>query len=269
MAEDGTLLIAKFTSRQDTLPVERMEVATLMLAGKVGLRAPEARVVLVAGRPVALIKRFDRGPSGRVPYVSGQTMLDAEEATGGSYEAIVSEIRRHCAHPKKQLTELFGRIAFTILVSNVDDHLRNHGFVYVGQRQWGLSPAFDVNPSPERDRRLKTKIAEDTDDEASIRLLMDRAKLFDLDVVGASRLVGAMARTVQALWRGCAQSCGLSRRELAMYEPAFEHDEAEFARGLGLEGQDGPPGSPSGVARPALSRHRARPKPRRDDGRNR
>ena len=229
VGESGHLLIAKFTSKADTLPVERMEVATLALARLAGLDAPDARVAMVAGRAVALIKRFDRDAGGRVPYVSAQTMLDYTEATAGSYEELAEGIRRHGAAPAAALAELFSRVAFTILVSNTDDHLRNHGFTHAGNGQWALSPLFDVNPSPERDRRLKTTIMDGGGDEASIEALLKAAPVFRLASKEADAIVSGMAATVARCWRAEAAKAGMTRREADAYEEAFAHREAATA----------------------------------------
>ena len=97
--------------------------------------------------PVAIIRRFDRTPTGRRPYMSAQTMLERPLATGATYLEVADAIRQHCTKPLEQLHELFRRIAFTILVSNVDDHLKNHGFLYSGGGQWALSVGADSNLS--------------------------------------------------------------------------------------------------------------------------
>jgi serine/threonine-protein kinase HipA len=223
---DGTLSIAKFTSKRDTLAVERAEVATLRLANKVGITAAEARVLDVAGRAVALIQRFDRKLGKRVPYVSAQTMLGRERADGGSYEAMAEVIRAHCAQPAVELRELFSRVAFTVLVGNTDDHLRNHGFLHAGRGQWELSPAFDVNPSPDRGRVLKTRISETSGEEASIDLLLKNANLFGLQGAEADQVVSAMSATVSASWRDLMKDAGMKPREIDAYEPAFTRPDA-------------------------------------------
>lgn len=229
---DVGLLIAKFTSKRDTLPVERAEVATLSLARLAGIEVPDARILPVAGRPVALMRRFDRDRTGRIPYVSAQTMLSRSSAEGSSYEAMAEELRRHGARPSADLAQLFSRVAFTILVSNVDDHLRNHAFLHAGRGRWVLSPAFDVNPSPERDRRLKTTIAEGSGDDASVALLVSKAAVFGLDEGRAADTVSHMARIIAGGWRTAFKQAGMTPREIAAYEQAFHHPEAEAAMAM-------------------------------------
>lgn len=227
---DGTLAIAKFTSKHDTYPVERAEVLTLRLARLCGLDAPKARIEMSAGLPVAIIERFDRTPTGRVPYISAQTMMDFPVATGGTYLNLADMIREQAASPYGELKELFQRVAFTILVSNVDDHLKNHGFLYAGDGHWRLSPAFDVNPAPERFKELKTAIADPAAPDASISMLMEYAFYFELDSDEAAKLVGSMAHAIADNWQGLAREVGMSGPEIAIYRPAFEHREAENAR---------------------------------------
>lgn len=219
--EDGRLAIAKFTSRRDELAVERAEVATLRLARHVGINAPDARVIEVAGRAVAVIRRFDRNGAKRVPYVSAQTMLDVGSAEGGTYEDLTVAIRSHGHDPGNDLRELFNRIAFTILVGNTDDHLRNHGFLHVQRGQWELAPVFDVNPSPERHRVLKTRIHDGATDEASLDVLLAAANLFDLGAGDAEQALSTMRRAVAGAWRGFMKEAGMKPHEIAAYEPAF------------------------------------------------
>lgn len=230
---DGSLALAKFTSTTDTLAVERAEVMTLNLARRCGLDAAHARIEMSAGLPVAIIQRFDRLKGGRRPYMSAQTMLESAVADGATYVALAEAIREHCVEPTKTLEELFKRIAFTILVSNVDDHLKNHGFVYFGNNQWALSPMFDVNPAPERFRELKTAIADRTAPEASIELLLENALYFDLKQDDAAAAVKTMARTIDDEWKSLADEAGMTRVERDVFDNAFVHEEAGYALKLG------------------------------------
>lgn len=227
---DGRLAIAKFTSRHDTYPVERAEVLTLNLARLCGLDAPRARVEMSAGLPVAIIERFDRTAGGRVPYISAQTMLDHPDATSGTYVMLADAIRQQGADPEAGLRELFRRVAFTILVSNVDDHLKNHGFLYAGEGRWRLSPLFDVNPAPERFRELKTAIADVSEPDASIELLLEYAGFFDLEPDEAALDIRDMADTIAENWEGLARRAGMSGPEIGIFRPAFEHAEMDVAR---------------------------------------
>ena len=236
---DGALAIAKFTTDQDTVPIERVEVATLRLANDVGINAAAARLELGStSRPVAVIKRFDRRRGGRsqqsdrIPYLSAQSFIGAELATGSFYTDIADALRTHGASPRAQLAELFRRILFSILVSNNDDHLRNHGLLHVGGGLWGLSPAFDINPQPERTRHLETGISELSGHEASIEAALEAAPFFDIDQAEARTILGSMVAVIDGRWRQRCRETGLSGAEITHYALAFEHEETKVARRL-------------------------------------
>ena len=223
------LFIAKFTSRLDTQSVERVEVLTLKLAQLCGLRAPAVRLDHSDGLAVALIKRFDRIANGRIPYISAQTMLDVSDATQGTYTAMADAIRSYCDAPGRDLLELFKRIGFSILVSNTDDHLKNHGFLYAGNNQWRLSPLFDVNPSPERHRELKTAISEISGNAASLATLLEHASFFDVPLSDAVAGFKNMATVIRQNWRTMGQDLGMARHDIDVYRSAFEHEDTELA----------------------------------------
>ena len=227
---DGHLWIAKFTSDGDTRPVERAEVATLKLATLCGLRAAEARLALrESDSPIALVRRFDRRGEARIPYISARTALDWQSGEGGFYTDIADVIRRISSKPAEDLRELWRRIVFTILVSNTDDHLKNHGFVYVGGDRWRLSPAFDINPSPSRHRVLETGIVEGGPFDASLDLAFDACGFFDIKPDAARRCAKDMAEVITGNWRRALREEGVSRDSIRNYAAAFEHAEAEKA----------------------------------------
>ncbi len=227
---DGHLWIAKFTSAHDSRPVERVEVATLKLAARCGLRAARAQLELPdSSRPVALIQRFDRRGDQRIPYISAQTALDCQTARPGSYTEIADVIRQISSHPREDLVELWQRIVFTILVSNTDDHLKNHGFLYVGDNRWRLSPAFDINPAPLRHRRLATAIVEDGPFDASFDLALESSPFFDVELNEARRRAREMATTLAGSWQTEFRDVGLTGSEIRAHADAFEHADAEKA----------------------------------------
>ena len=233
---DGSLMIAKFTSRDDTLPVERVEVATLNLAQAAGLKAASARLELGnTPRPVALIRRFDRRDGERVGYLSAQSFIAADAGTPAYYTDIADALRAHAFDVKRELAELYRRILFTILVSNNDDHLRNHGLLHVGSGQWALSPAFDINPQPHRHRHLETGISELSGNEASIEAALEAAPFFEMDRDVARTVLGDMVRAIDSRWRIECRKGGMNARETRSYTPAFEHEETRTARRLTKE----------------------------------
>lgn len=199
---DGHLWIAKFTSAQDTRPVERLEVAVLKLAARCGLRAAEARLELRhSDSPIALIRRFDRRGNTRIPYISAHTALEWDSEEGGFYTDIADVIRQISSNPVQDLNELWRRIVFTIFVSNSDDHLKNHGFLYVGGNRWRLSPAFDINPSPSRHRILETGIIQGGSFDASLDIALEACAFFDLAPDDARKQAFEMAETITKNWR--------------------------------------------------------------------
>ena len=231
--ERGNLTIAKFTSDDDTMPIERAEVAALKLARAAGVNAASARIELGdTDRPVALVDRFDRIAGDRVHYLSAQSFLGAETATGAYYTDIADALRAHALDPRAQLTELFRRMLFTILVSNNDDHLKNHGLLHAGGGLWVLSPAFDINPQPHRRRQLETGISEISGNAASIAAAVDAAPFFDIEREAAVVMLSGIVATIDEQWRACCRASGMIPAEIEMYEPAFDHDETRIARRL-------------------------------------
>ena len=230
---DGWLWIAKFTSRDDRRAVERAEVATLKLAARCGLRVPKARLELSrSDSPVALIRRFDRRGEVRIPYMSARAVLDWEGPEGRYYTDIADVIRQISSQPRDDLHELWNRIIFTILVSNTDDHLKNHGFIYVGRDRWRLSPAFDINPAPTRQRILKTGILEGEPFDASLPLALEVAKFFGIEQKDAKKMASRMATVVNEAWRGSFAAEGASPGEISSFAVAFRHEAMEQALAL-------------------------------------
>lgn len=230
VVSDGHLWIAKFTSAQDTKPVERAEVATLKLAAMCGLRAAEARLELRdSDSPIALIRRFDRRGETRIPYISARTALDRQADEVGYYTDIADVIRQISSKPVEDLHELWRRIAFTILVSNKDDHLKNHGFIYVGGDRWRLSPAFDINPSPSRHRILETGIIQGGSFDASLEIVLEACEFFDLKLVTAMVCVSKMANVIAASWKQALRAEGCTSDDVQNYASAFQHEESNRA----------------------------------------
>jgi serine/threonine-protein kinase HipA len=229
--QDGdTLWLAKFTSVHDQQPVERVEVATLQLARACGIRAPEARLELSDSPfPVALIQRFDRRGTARIPYISARTALGKTGTELGSYTEMVDFMRLHAADAAVDFRELYLRLIFTILVSNKDDHLKNHGFLYVGAGRWRLSPVFDVNPAPDRNPHLETAIVEGGRHDRSIALAFEAAPYFEVDEAQARRMIRETAQRVSGEWREALRKVGLAGAQARAYEAAFVNDQTELA----------------------------------------
>lgn len=229
--QDGTLAIAKFPHRDDEYDTVVWEAVALALARKAGLTVPAARLETVAGKSVLLLRRFDRDGRRRIPYLSAMSMLGARDTETRSYLEIVDALRQHGAAPREDIQALWCRMVFNILISNTDDHLRNHGFLYEGPGGWRLSPAFDLNPVPVdiKPRILSTAINED-DTTASLALAMAVAGYFELDAGEARALAGAVGHAVST-WREEGARHGLSTAALDRMASAFEHDDLRTARG--------------------------------------
>lgn len=153
---EGRHWIAKFPARNDPFDVPTIERATLELARCCNLDVPTTDLRHLAdGRTIMLIERFDRSPMAggmaRRHMVSALTMLGVAEqdSPNQSYADLADIISHHAPRGRIQRDrlELFGRMIFNILVSNDDDHLRNHAFVFdPADGGWGLSPVYDVVP---------------------------------------------------------------------------------------------------------------------------
>ena len=228
---DGVLSIGKFPSVADERAVTKGEVLAMRLAGAAKINTAHARLVDSDGAAVALIRRFDRAAGGqRLMYVSAATMLGVEPSDPAehAYTEIVDAIRVHGAAATQDIEELWRRIAFSILITNVDDHLLNHGFLHVEQGKWRLAPAFDLNPFPERARELKTWISEETGPDASIDALMSVTAYFRVSLKRAKQILGEVQAAV-ARWRAIGRSIGMSKAELDEFADAFEHPERAAA----------------------------------------
>ena len=230
--DDGQLAIGKFPSVADERSVTRGEVLAMRLAKRAGIDAAKARLIDSDGTPVALIRRFDRpAGGGRLMYASAATMLGAEPGDPGehAYTELVDALRQNGATPQADIEELWRRIAFSILITNVDDHLLNHGFLHVRRGLWRLAPAFDINPFPERVRELKTWVSEETGPEATIEALMSVLPYFRLSLARAKAILAEVEHGVAA-WRDEGQALGMTASDLDSFVDAFEHDERVAAR---------------------------------------
>jgi serine/threonine-protein kinase HipA len=230
--DDGHLSIGKFPSIADQRAVTRGEVLALQLAKAAGINAADGRLIESDGSPVALIRRFDRLKGGkRVMYISAATMLGVErtDPEEHSYTEIVDAIRVHGAEAQADIEELWRRMAFSILITNIDDHLRNHGFLHHAGDFWRLSPAFDINPFPERFRELKTWISESAGPEATVEGLMSVIRYFRISSKRAKEILGEVEHAVSG-WRRTGRKLGMTDTELDQFTDAFEHSERGAAR---------------------------------------
>lgn len=229
---DGHLAIAKFPHKDDEYNTVLWEAVALTLAAKAGIVVPDWRVESVADRSVLILRRFDRANGLRIPFLSAMSMLGARDNEARSYLEFVDVLRQHGAAPKADMHALWRRIVLSILISNTDDHLRNHGFLYAGPDGWRIAPAYDLNPVPTdiKPRVLTTAIDLD-DGAASLNLAMEVAAYFELEP-DAARAVAAEVGQAVATWRQEAAKLGLTSAEIDRMASAFEHEDLTTAAGL-------------------------------------
>jgi serine/threonine-protein kinase HipA len=227
----GHLHIAKFPQAQDEYSVERWSYLAHRLASKAGIDVPPCKIVQVKRRSVLVVSRFDRQGAARIPFLSAMSMLGAADGETRSYLELVDALRRYGASPDEDQRELWRRVLFSVLISNVDDHLRNHGFLYdTAKRGWRLSPAYDLNPVP-RDMKppyLSTFIDEQNN-AASFDLVLSTAGYYGLTSADTRRIVKQAVAAVSN-WRKEAAQLGCSSREMDRLASAFEHDALNCAR---------------------------------------
>ena len=227
---DGHLHIAKFPQAQDEYSIERWSCLAHRLATKAGINVPPTRMIEVNRRSVLVVSRFDRKGAVRIPFLSATSMLGAADGETRSYLELVDALRQFGASADEDQQELWRRVLFSVLISNVDDHLRNHGFLYDSARRgWRLSPAYDLNPVP-RDVKppyLCTMIDEHNN-AASFEVVLGTAEYYGLTGADTRRIVKQAVAAVSS-WRAEAAKLGCSRRETERMASAFEHDARDDA----------------------------------------
>jgi serine/threonine-protein kinase HipA len=229
---EGRLAIAKFPSPQaDEWDVIRWEAVALTLARHARITVPEHQLHVIEDRPVLVLRRFDRDTSGRIGYLSAMTLLQARDGEQASYLEIAETIEERSPSADTDLWELWRRIVFTILISNTDDHLRNHGFLRSSTAGWSLSPAFDLNPNPEGEAKQLTTAIDGNNTEASLVTALEIAGLFRISAAQARAIVAEVLAATER-WRDVAQGKGLGGQQLERLEPAFEHEQSAVAREL-------------------------------------
>ena len=217
------LWIAKFPSKNDENDSGAWEMVTHDLAELCGLHVPEAKLEKFSNLgSTYLVKRFDRILNKRVHFASAMTLLGktdgASAAEGTSYLDIAAFIKSYGAQPKRDLIELWKRIVFNMAVSNTDDHLRNHAFIFT-ENGWRLSPLYDVNPVPYGDE-LSLNVDE-ADNSINIDLAIETAVRFGISRTDATNDAKDILVIVRENWEKLATAYGLSRRLIEEMRPAF------------------------------------------------
>ncbi len=222
LEKDGSLAIAKFPKPDDDRSIPHGEILALKLAERAGVNVAQGRLEIVAGRPVALIRRFDRDGDRRIPFLSAMSLLGINDGEYATYTDIAECIRMYSSAPIEDLHELWRRVVFGVQVGNLDDHLRNHGFLHDGDGKWRLSPAYDLNPVPleEKARELTTWISEEGPD-ASLDHARRAAPHFGLKNDEANRILAEVSGGL-AGWRDLARQIGMSPVDVAVYATAVQ-----------------------------------------------
>ena len=234
VVEDGDALwIAKFNRRDDNWNQARVEHAMLTLASECGLSVSQSRVTQIADRDALLVKRFDRQHSRegyrRARMLSALTLLRTEDShldrDRWSYVALAEELRRICAQPRLDASELFRRMTFNALISNLDDHPRNHAVIAMDQ-DWKLSPAYDLSPSivVSIERRDLAMICGDRGRYAHADNLLSQCERFLLSRAEATRIINDMEATVRRRWYEVARREGVSNEDCQRISSAFVYE---------------------------------------------
>jgi serine/threonine-protein kinase HipA len=249
--EHGVLWLAKFSSRKDNFNIPAIECAALRLAAAAGLHVPPIAVRTLGDRKVMLIRRFDRywaapnavpGPAEdlsttqpgagrtehRLGFVSGLTLLACDETDSRTkaYTDIAQAIRSHCHSSviRADNAELFKRMVYNVLVSNDDDHLRNHGFVWDPRLAgWRLSPLYDVLPraSHATERFLHLNLGPQGR-LATLDNALESHEMFTLSRASACGMIANIWNVVRE-WRVYFEGFGVSEVEIEKIAPAFRH----------------------------------------------
>ncbi|MFA6287115.1 MAG: type II toxin-antitoxin system HipA family toxin [Opitutaceae bacterium] len=220
---NGELGIAKFPKPDDVRDIAAGEILALELAKASGIKTAGHQLVKAGHQSVSVITRFDRQGVERIPFISAATLLGLSPGDSGSYTHMADGIRQFGHDVSSDLKELWRRLVFSLLASNYDDHLRNHGFLMVEPGRWALAPAYDLNPVPEIDRARtnKTSITEDGK-EPTIDAALAAASRFGLKPAEAKRIVREIVTAVSQ-WRAVGRRLRLSAGVLDSYESAFEN----------------------------------------------
>ena len=235
--DDEGLWVAKFPQRSDRWNNAPVEGGMLSLARRCGIRTPEIRIERIAEDSVLLVKRFDRvrlaGGYLRHRMVSALTVLDAEdrasERANWSYVLLADELRRWSDHGVADREELFRRVVFNALISNLDDHPRNHALIAPG-REWQLAPAYDLTPQPSISLERRDLALECGPFGRMARRdnLLGGAGRFGLDRGRAEAITEEMKETVARHWRAEVRHLGGTEGDCAVIEPAFVYPGFEY-----------------------------------------
>ena len=225
----GSLYIAKFSTSSDSYNICLAEYATMRMAKECGINTPEVSIATIEGKTIYLVERFDRIMSGdqkvkrRLPFHSALTMTGLHEFDfeNFSYWKIVDAITKFSPNASRDRREMFKRMVFNIFCNNIDDHMRNHGFLYAGNGNWELSPAYDIVPFPQSTETyaLGLQVGEEGKT-ASISNALSAAKHFGLKTSEAENIIEKV-REVTKNWKDFFADCGAKGQDMDRLSSCF------------------------------------------------
>lgn len=234
------LWLAKFNKPTDRWNNARVEHAMLVLARLAGITTAESKLVTVGDRDALLVKRFDRekvkGGYTRARMASGITLLRTDDNVLSrgrwSYVLLAEELRRVTTEPKKNASELFRRMVFNALISNSDDHPRNHAVIAIG-KDWKLSPAYDLTPNPQvsETHRDLALTCGDQGRWANAGNMLTQCARFLLKYDEANAIIDEVEKVVTSDWERILKAQGVVKREIGLLKGAFSYP------GFGLAGE--------------------------------
>lgn len=227
--KDGSLWIGKFPARDDRYDVGAWELVVHQLARQAGVDVPRARLEKVTKRyGTFCVARFDRALGRRRMFASAMTLLERQDGDGSATYLDLAELIANQGapgHVEEDLAQLFRQVVFNVLVSNRDDHLRNHGFLRT-RAGWRLAPAFDMNPN--LDKQEHALALDEASAEPRIDTVLSTAEYYRLSTAQARRVISHV-RGVVGGWREMAKAVGLPRAEVQRMEAAFAGSEGSQA----------------------------------------
>ena len=218
--DQDRLLIAKFPKPDDAWAVMAWEKTALDLAENCGITVPRRRLERIDGHCVLLLERFDRAGVNRIGYISAMTALQAHNGSGADYVEFADRLSEIATASSAELEQLWRRVAFSCLIHNTDDHLRNYGFLRE-RNGWKLSPAFDLNPNPDLEEARQTGVGGFYYPGDEINGLMNYASSFRLKEQRAREVLGEVLDGCRN-WREIAANNEISSSEINAFSQTIE-----------------------------------------------
>jgi serine/threonine-protein kinase HipA len=220
----GRLCIVKFPKKagDDAWDVIGWEKTTLDLAERAGINATNGELVTLDGRHAVILPRFDRITGRRIGFISGLTALEASDGEPRSYLELVEWLQVNGSRPEHDAQQLWRRVAFTIAIGNTDDHLRNHGFLHsASPAGWTLSPAFDINPTPDSGVKTLSTAIDYDNRTADFDVALENADYFRLSLPEARAVLDDVASSLTG-WRRAAEMNNLSASDIDVMSETME-----------------------------------------------